>query len=98
MIYRVIISPLSLNNWYNAWRWYEKKQKGLGDKFEEALLERLRMISDDPHRYTKVRKPYREIIVIGYPYQVLYTIDDKMKTVTIYSIWHISRNPKNKYK
>lgn len=56
------------------------------------------MISDDPHRYRKVRKPYREIIVIGYPYQVLYTIDDKMKTVTIYSIWHISRNPKNKYK
>ncbi len=71
MIYRVIISPKSLSNWYNAWRWYEKKQKGLGDKFEEALLERLRMIYEDPTRYRKVRKPYREITVIGYPYQIL---------------------------
>lgn len=98
MIYRVIISPKSLSNWYNAWRWYEKKQKGLGDKFEEALLERLRMIYEDPTRYRKVRKPYREIIVIGYPYQILYTIDEELKTVTIYSIWHIRRNPRNKYR
>lgn len=79
MSYRAIISPKSLDNWYKAWSSYEKKQKGLGDKFEEALFERLRIIGEGPNSCRKLRKPYREIILVGYPYQMLYTIDEQLK-------------------
>jgi plasmid stabilization system protein ParE len=81
-----------------AWLWYEDKQPGLGDKFKKQVYTSLEIIEKDPERYPERRKYYRQTLIKGFPYLVIYRIHKRKKVIAIISIFHTKRNPGSKYK
>lgn len=80
-----------------AWEWYEDKQSGLGDKFKHQVDICIRAIEHNPERYPDRRRNYRECIVKGFPYLLIYRIHKRKKIIAIVSVFHTSRSPRKKY-
>ena len=56
-----------------AHRWYEQKQKGLGDRFMNSVEKRLQQISEHPEYYGKRKNTnFREAKVENFPYVIVY--------------------------
>jgi plasmid stabilization system protein ParE len=96
MIYGTEFLRRARSELLEAWEWYEDKQVRLGDKFKQQVDICIRTIEQNPKRYPERRRNYREGIVKGFPYLVIYRIHGRKKTVVIISIFHTSRSPRKK--
>lgn len=76
----------------NAFSWYEEHQVGLGDRFLESVESCLDLIMQDPERYAVVHQGYRRALVRRFPFAIFF--ESIEETVTIYSVFHCSRDPK----
>lgn len=81
-----------------SYRWYELKQKGLGDRFMNCVEERLTRISQQPELYPKKHRNLREIKVRNFPYSIVYEYFEKLNVILIVAVYHNKRNPKRKYR
>lgn len=53
MNYTVAFHPRARKELLEAWIWYEEKQFGLGDRFENEVYNRIDEIQNDPERYAE---------------------------------------------
>ncbi len=44
MSFQLVFHPEADNEYLEAYQWYEQKQKGLGERFEKMVEQRLRQI------------------------------------------------------
>ncbi len=77
--------------------WYETKQEKLGFRFIDTTLRHLEHIQSNPRHYEKKHKEYREALVPGFPFIIVYRIDREQHKIIVVAIFHTSRNPKHKY-
>lgn len=77
---------------------YEERTIGLGIRFENQIKERIKIILEHPERYPVNKRYYRQALVKGFPYLIMYRYHKIKHTITILSFFHTSRNPKNKYR
>lgn len=77
-----------------AIRWYEARREGLGNEFLGCVEEILTHIADKPELHEKVKRDYRRVLVRRFPYAVFYEYDAATNCVTVYSVFHTSRNPR----
>ena len=98
MTYKVIFSLRALHEIKDAWHWYENKVIGLGDKFKQAIFEKIHEIELDPTKELLRKPPFREAIINIFPYLIIFRIDEDEKLIFVHSIFHTSRNPRKKYK
>ena len=98
MRYTSVFSETALNELSEFWLWYEYKVFGLGDRFKEAVFNKLNEIEIDPTKELQRKYPYREAIVKVFPYLIVYRIDEENKQIFIQSIFHTRRNPRKKYR
>jgi len=96
MMYQIEFLRKSRLELLAAWKWYEDKQPGLGDKFKHQVDLRINEIERNPRRYPERKKNYREGIVKGFPYLIIYRVQGRQKKIAIVSIFHTSRSPKKK--
>lgn len=96
MMYQIEFLRKSRLELLAAWEWYEDKQPGLGDKFKHQVDLRINEIERNPKRYPERKKNYRECIVKGFPYLIIYRVQVREKKIAIISIFHTSRSPKKK--
>ena len=82
----------------DAWIWYEDKQVGLGDRFENEVYQCIEKIEQHPERYPQRKKPFHETKVKIFPYLVIYRIEKAEQLIIISSIFHTKRKPELKYK
>ena len=75
---------------FDAFRWYERRQVGLGDRFLAALEERLDSIRAAPDQYEPLGDGYRRAIVGRFPYSVIFTAS--ADRVVVYAVPHHSRD------
>lgn len=54
-------------------------------------------ICADPYRYRNTYKEFREFYWKKYHYHIIFFLDDDKGEVVIFSLYHSSSNPKNKY-
>jgi plasmid stabilization system protein ParE len=95
----LIYTPQIESDYNDAYHWYELQQAGLGEKFLLKVREKLSAIIEAPEVYgNKGRKGYREAIVDGFPYLIVYKVYPKKKTIFISSISHSKVNPNKKYR
>lgn len=78
-----------------AYAWYESHRNGLGEEFLSCVDACIQSIRRSPELHAKVHHDYRRILVRRFPYVVFYEYLDS--TVTVYCIFHASRNP-NKWR
>lgn len=59
-----------------AVRWYERRRKGLGADFYEAVVRAIELIRTHPDIGTlrAGRLPHRRVLVVGFPYQIVYRV------------------------
>ena len=94
----VIISSRAQKELSEAWAWYEDRLVGLGDRFLNEVIDRLRQIELNPDRFPTRFKSYKEAPVPTFPFLLIYRISKKSNLIRVVSVFHTSRNPKKKYR
>jgi len=82
----------------DSFTWYEQQQKGLGDRFIDAVKSKINKIEQNPELFAIKYKSYREASVSIFPYVIIYRIIHRKKIIRIFSVFHTAKNTKNKYK
>ena len=98
MIYSTEFLSKALLELLEAWKWYEDKQPGLGDKFKQQVYACVKIIEQHPERYPERKKNYREGFVNIFPYLLIYRTHKRKKVIAILSVFHTRRNPDKKYR
>ncbi len=93
MMYKAILQPRAIKELLEAWMWYEEKQVGLGERFENEVYKSLKEVEQHPKRYPEKIKFFRAKKIKTFPYLVIYRIEEKEKLIFASSIFHTSRNP-----
>jgi len=97
--YSIDLHPEVESDYNNAYAWYELQQVGLGERFLSAVHEKIVQICQQPEIYDyKSRKDFREAMVIGFPYLIVYKVFSKRKRILVTSIHHTSMDPNKKYR
>ena len=98
MIYNIEFLKKARLELLEAWKWYEDKQIGLGDKFKHQVDICIKAIEQNPKKYPERKINYREGIIKVFPYLVIYRIHKTKKTIAIISVFHTSRSPRKKFR
>jgi plasmid stabilization system protein ParE len=91
MAAELIIAPEAEQDIAEAYAWYEGRRTGLGEEFLSCVDASLEGIRRTPEMHAIVHENYRRGLVRRFPYAVFYEYAED--TVTIYGIFHTSRNP-----
>jgi len=76
-----------------AVRWYERRRRGLGAEFFDAVADMVAMIAERPDVGTPIpgMSSTRRVLVRRFPYQVVYHLTPTEITIT--AIAHLKRRP-----
>ncbi len=86
----VLLPPVDLEL-QDAIEFYDGQMAGLGDRFYTCFLGTVQHIKNSPELWRKVGKNTRRINVSGFPYLVLYVVDQE--NVFITCVAHQHRDP-----
>lgn len=93
MSFTLIIDRDALFDISHAAEWYEFQKKGLGIRFKKQVKRQISALKQNPFlfpiRYHEIRCRKIE----KFPFLIHYQIDDLAELVTVYAIFHTSRNP-----
>lgn len=97
MAYKIIISTLAHDDEYDAYEWYEKASKGLGEAFLNELETAYEKIAKQPALFSFIdeRKILRDYLLPRFPFVIVYRI--KADTVEVITIHHTRKHPGKKY-
>jgi len=99
MSYTYHLHPLAVEDYTEAYAYYEGKQTGLGERFLKAVRFKIEDIVQQPENYgSRDKKQYREVKVDYFPYLIIYKIHKRKRTIHIGSIHHTKRDPSKKYR
>jgi len=91
MAVKLIIAPEAEYDISEAYTWYEERRVGLGEEFLSCVDACIHTICRTPEFYAVVHQDYRRGCVRRFPYSIFYEYFNN--TVTIYSVFHNSRDP-----
>jgi plasmid stabilization system protein ParE len=74
-----------------AANFYEKRQKGLGKRFIEALTDAINKIRSNPKLYGKVDDNIRKSRVLRFPYGIIYRVQNEY--IEIIAVIHFKKKP-----
>lgn len=97
-MYKVSYRPRATKELVEAVEYYNDKQDGLGERFLREVQSKLEIVKKQPDYYAIKNNFSREVKIKDFPYQIIYRVDEQYKVVVIQSIFHIKRNPQNKYR
>jgi plasmid stabilization system protein ParE len=91
MAAKLIIAPEAGQDVADAFGWYEGRRPGLGEEFLSCVDACIQAIRRAPEMHSVVHETYRRALVRRFPYAIFY--EHAGDTVTIYSVFHTSRDP-----
>jgi plasmid stabilization system protein ParE len=94
MAFKVGFLPRAETEVNDAFLWYESKSSGLGEKFFEAVENKIKAIKQNPYQFPIGRSGFRKAIVKLYPYIILFKISGE--AIIIHSVFHTHLNPNKK--
>ena len=92
MTFIVKFRPAARAEFDEAIDWYESREAGLGDEFEDAIVAAVEKIRWNPNSRALVYKVVRKIAVDQFPYIVFYRV--RGDVIRIVSVFHSKRDPK----
>lgn len=98
MFYSLIFKDEALKEFAEAFAWYEEQQNGLGLSFRKKTYQKLENICNNPLHYKRSYNQFHEAIVDKFPFVIVYLIDERLQSITVFAVFHTSRNPKKKFK
>ena len=92
MAVELILAPEAELDIAEAYAWYEGRRPGLGEEFLRRLDASLQGLRRTPEIHPFIQENYRRGLVRRFPYAVFY--ESTPDTVTVYCVFHTSRDPK----
>jgi len=86
MSYNLIVQTQAILSARAAFEWYENIRIGLGFELLEEIESCYEKIIYNPNNYTYINKRYRRIRTKGFPYLIIYEVEDK--SVFVYNVVH----------
>ena len=96
MTYSIFVENTANNDVIDAVKYYESKQKGLGERFLKHWEETIDILKQNPNLYQKKYKNFRQILIKPFPYHIVYEIEQN--TIVIYKVPYGGRHPRNRFK
>ena len=93
--YELELKEEAISDIQEAFEWLSEEEAEWGEAFLEEVDEAETIITRMPEAFPNKYKDYREYNLDRYPYVVIYSI--KGKKVTVFSVFHTSRDPQEKY-
>lgn len=91
MNYTLIFHELALEEFQDAYQWYEQRRSGLGTEFMDAVDEVVQRILANPLSFPKAYRQRRKALPARFPYLVIYELHGDV--ILIVAVIHASRNP-----
>jgi len=98
MPFKIETDPKAIKELTEALDWYAEQQDDLVELFRDHFRREVLNIKNFPEGYPKVKRNYRQALMSNFPYLIIYSINKKEEIITILSIFHTSRNPKQKFR
>ncbi|MCY7411335.1 MAG: type II toxin-antitoxin system RelE/ParE family toxin [Chitinophagales bacterium] len=93
---KFVIEQKAQDEFEISYRWYLERSAQSADNFRNELLKKFLFIGDYGDTLPIVKNNLRKTSLSVFPFQVIYEITDEQ--ITVYSIFHTSRNPKKKFR
>jgi len=88
---RISFRPEAVADLTEAYRWYERQRRGLGDEFEAVVEETLGLLKQAPTAFAVLHRELRRVLLERFPYAIYYRIaQDKIE---IRACLHTRRHP-----
>lgn len=87
----LVVGPIAEREVEEAARWYEARERGLGQAFVDEVLHTLDAIEAEPETLPLLRDPYRRKLLDRFPYAVIYKVTSKR--VYVRAVAHGRRRP-----
>lgn len=97
MSYQYVFDPIAFKEYKSSIKWYLSKSEQAADNFIKEVTARIRAICSDPTRYRNTYNNFREVMLVKFPFSIVYFVDEDNNTVVIVSVFHNKRNPQRKY-
>ena len=96
MSLRITYLEFARRDLYDAWLWYEARERGLGDRFAMAVDAVLDQVATWPRSGSPAVEEAGEVVerragTAGFPYLVRYRIIDD--TILVTAVYHQRRHP-----
>lgn len=76
-----------------AVEWYEFQLKGLGQRYKQQTKKQINSLKKDPYLFSIKYNEIRCRKIEKFPFLIHYTINEKLKFITVFAVFHTSRNP-----
>ena len=93
MGYKLKIDVDAFNDVIQARDWYELQSKGLGNRYKKQVKQQINSLKENPYLFAIKYKEIHCRKIEKFPFLIHYKINDELKTVYVYAIFHTSRNP-----
>lgn len=93
MDYSLKIDIDAFNDIQNTSEWYEMQSKGLGLRYKNQTKKQINSLQKDPHIFSIKYNEIRCRKIEKFPFLIHYTINEELKIITVFAVFHTSRNP-----
>ncbi len=93
MNYSIKIDIDAFNDIQNTSEWYEMQSKGLGLRYKNQTKKQINSLKKNPYLFSIKYDEIRCRKIEKFPFLIHYTIDDELKLVNVFAIFHTSRSP-----
>ena len=98
MSYKYILHESAQEDYESSLGWYLERSEQATERFIAAMDASLQLICEHPKRWSNKYKSYYELGLKGYPFTIIYTIEEDKKLIVVSAVYHHKRNPKKKYR
>ena len=91
MTYIVRFLPDALSDLRKHSRWYERKRRGLGARFDEAVREQTKSLQTAPRVYRVFHRDVHRCSVPRFPHEMYFRIIDRL--VVILAVHGVTQDP-----
>jgi len=93
VIYKVQIDIDALSDITEAVKWYNKRQPGLGLRFQKIVKSQISTLKSNANIYTIRYKNAHCMPINKFPFMVHFRIDEEAYVVVVFAVIHTSQNP-----
>ena len=89
---RVLFQPAAAAELDDAYRWYERERRGLGDEFLQASQSVIDRLAENPLAFPLVHRDKRRAVFRRFPYSLIFRIVGS--DVFVLACFHGKRSPR----
>jgi len=91
--YKIQIDIDALSDIAEATKWYNKRQPGLGQRFQKIVKTQISTLKSNAHICTIRYKNVHCMPINKFPFMVHFRIDEVPRVVVVFAVIHTSQNP-----